>query len=86
MPTISPAEQRLAMAQIKVANIPGKKLEHQGIRVQLLGQIEMKSERGAPNDFLSLGTVLHHAVMMRRTLVLYVSSAKHRCCCNDHIL
>lgn len=60
---VSQAEQRLAMAQIKVANIPGKKLEHQGIRVQLLGQIEMKSERGAPNDFLSLGMMLHHAVM-----------------------
>lgn len=42
--------------QIKVANIPGKKLEHQGIRVQLLGQIELKSERGAPIEFLSLGT------------------------------
>lgn len=49
------ALQRSSLSQIKVANAPGKKLEHQGIRVQLLGQIELKSERGAPNDFLSLG-------------------------------
>ena len=41
--------------QIKVANTPGKKVEHQGIRVQLLGQIELKTERGSPQDFLALG-------------------------------
>jgi len=41
--------------QIRVANTPGKKVEHQGIKVQLLGQIELKTERGSPNDFLALG-------------------------------
>ncbi|KAK9867566.1 hypothetical protein WJX84_004926 [Apatococcus fuscideae] len=40
--------------EIKVSNIPGKKFEHQGIKVQLLGQIELASERGHPHDFLSL--------------------------------
>ena len=47
-----PAVQYL---QVRVANTPGKKLEHQGIKVQLLGQIELKTERGSPNDFLALG-------------------------------
>lgn len=41
--------------QVKVANIPGKKVEHQGIKVQLLGQIELASERGHPHTFISLG-------------------------------
>lgn len=40
---------------MKVANVPGKKVEHQGIKVQLLGQIELASERGHPHDFVSLG-------------------------------
>lgn len=38
-----------------MANAPGKKVEHQGIKVQLLGQIELASERGHPHDFVSLG-------------------------------
>lgn len=41
--------------QVKVSNIPGKKLEHQGIRVQLLGQIELLSARGHFHDFVALG-------------------------------
>lgn len=44
--------------QVKVANVPGKKVEHQGIKVQLLGQIELASERGHPHDFVSLGALL----------------------------
>ena len=46
--------KRLAV-QVKIANQPGKKLDHSGIRVQLLGQIELASERGHPQDFLGLG-------------------------------
>ena len=30
-------------------------MEHQGIKVQLLGQIELASERGHPHTFISLG-------------------------------
>ena len=45
--------------QVKVANIPGKKVEHQGIKVQLLGQIELASERGHPHTFISLGAPSH---------------------------
>lgn len=45
--------------QVKVANIPGKKLEHQGIKVQLIGSIELATERGHPHDFVSLGKPLY---------------------------
>ncbi len=45
-------------AQVKVANIPGKKVEHQGVKVQLIGQIELATERGHPHDFVSLGVAL----------------------------
>ena len=41
-----------------MANIPGKKVEHNGIKVQLLGQIELASERGHPSDFLALSKQL----------------------------
>lgn len=41
--------------QVRVAPTPGKKIEHNGIRVQLIGQIEMSSEKGNFYDFLSLG-------------------------------
>lgn len=45
--------------QVRVANTPGKKVEHQGIKVQLLGQIELKTDRGNPHDFLALGMHYH---------------------------
>jgi hypothetical protein len=32
-----------------------KKIEHQSIKVQLLGQIELASERGTAHEFVSLG-------------------------------
>lgn len=40
---------------VKVSPVPGKRVEHQGIRVQLVGEIETVSERGHPHEFLSLG-------------------------------
>lgn len=45
----------LTYCQIRVAPHPGKKIDHNGIRVQLIGQIELASERGTFYDFLSLG-------------------------------
>ena len=39
--------------QVHVA-LKGKKLEHQGIRVEFVGQIEMFYDRGNHHDFLSL--------------------------------
>jgi hypothetical protein len=33
-----------------------KKVEHGGMKVQLLGQIELASDRHHPQDFVALGT------------------------------
>ena len=49
----------LTCRQVKVTPIPGKKVDHQGIRVQLLGEIELASERGHPHEFVSLGEQRH---------------------------
>lgn len=40
--------------QIRVTPMTTKKIEHQSIRVQLLGQIELASERGTSHEFVSL--------------------------------
>ncbi|PNW79418.1 hypothetical protein CHLRE_09g414200v5 [Chlamydomonas reinhardtii] len=42
------------LGEIRVTPLTTKKFEHQGIRVQLIGQIELASERGQPHDFVSL--------------------------------
>lgn len=39
---------------VKVIPMPGKRVEHQGIRVQLVGEVELSSDRGNPHEFLSL--------------------------------
>lgn len=45
----------LSHPQIRVTPLTtGKKIEHQGIKVQLLGQIELASERGTHHEFVSL--------------------------------
>lgn len=46
------------MCQVKVANVPGQKVDHNGVKVQLLGQVELASERGNPSDFLALSAPL----------------------------
>ncbi len=45
-------------ATLRLTPLTTKKLEHQGIKVQLLGQIELASERGTVHEFVSLGAVL----------------------------
>mmetsp|Transcript_39276 Transcript_39276/g.54566 ORF Transcript_39276/g.54566 Transcript_39276/m.54566 type:complete len:299 (-) Transcript_39276:142-1038(-) len=40
--------------QVRVTPPPGKKMEHQGIKIELLGQIEMFVDRGSFYDFISL--------------------------------
>ena len=42
-------------SQIRVTPLTTKRIDHQGIKVQLLGQIELASERGQPHEFVSLG-------------------------------
>jgi hypothetical protein len=44
---------------------PGKRVEHQGIKIELLGQIELFVDRGSFYDFISLG------MMTRPTAFLY---------------
>lgn len=51
---ILPSSPRLLVAQVKITPIPGKRVDHAGIRVQLVGEIELASERGYPHEFLSL--------------------------------
>lgn len=41
--------------EVKVTPVPGRRVEHQGVRVQLVGEIELAAERGHPHEFLSLG-------------------------------
>jgi vacuolar protein sorting-associated protein 26 len=41
--------------QVRITPLTTKRVEHSGIKVQLLGQIELASERGQYHDFVSLG-------------------------------
>lgn len=40
---------------MRITPLTTKRVEHSGIKVQLIGQIELASERGTPHDFVSLG-------------------------------
>ncbi|BAF28675.1 vacuolar protein sorting-associated protein 26A [Oryza sativa Japonica Group] len=40
--------------EVSVAPVPGKRVEHQGVKIELLGQIELYHERGHFYDFTSL--------------------------------
>jgi vacuolar protein sorting-associated protein 26 len=40
--------------QVRVMAPPGKRIEHQGVKIELLGQIEMFYDRGSYYDFISL--------------------------------
>ncbi|KAG1668632.1 hypothetical protein FOA52_002485 [Chlamydomonas sp. UWO 241] len=42
------------IGEVRVTPLTGKPLEHTGIKVQLLGQIELATERGTPHAFVSL--------------------------------
>jgi hypothetical protein len=44
-----------AVLQVRITPLTTKRVEHSGIKVQLLGQIELASERGSPHEFVSLG-------------------------------
>ena len=56
MEACAPEARSYVAVQVRVSVVPGKKTEPQGIKVQLLGQIELKSERSNPSEFTSLGT------------------------------
>lgn len=41
--------------QVKVMPTSAKKVEHSGMKVQLLGMIELATDRHNPQDFVALG-------------------------------
>jgi hypothetical protein len=43
-------------SQVRITPLTTKRVEHSGVKVQLLGQIELASERGHYHDFVALGT------------------------------
>ncbi len=43
------------VGQVKVTPLTTKRVEHSGIKIKLVGQIELASERGTYHDFVSLG-------------------------------
>lgn len=42
------------LGEVIVTPIPGKRADHQGIKVQLIGEIELASEKGNPSEFVCL--------------------------------
>lgn len=68
------ARLRLAYAQVHLSPAQGKKIDHQGIKVELLGTIELFFDRGNTYDFVSMCTC---ALARRRWRVLHSSS--HSC-------
>jgi vacuolar protein sorting-associated protein 26 len=48
------------LLQVRITPLTTKRVEHSGIKVQLIGQIELASERGSPHDFVSLGKQQGH--------------------------
>lgn len=45
-------------AQVHITPAAGKKVEHQGIKVELLGTIELFFDRGNTYDFVAMGALL----------------------------
>ena len=43
-----------SLTQIRVTPPPGKRLEHAGIKVRLIGRVELPSDRGGKHEFVSL--------------------------------
>jgi hypothetical protein len=63
-----------AYAQIKITPLTTKKLEHMGIKVQLLGQIEVASERGVKHEFMGMGKscIYSSSLMICYVFCIYV--------------
>ena len=66
--------------QVKVSSSTGKKVDHQGIRVQLLGQIELLNNRGNFHDFLGLGMPPRLAICMFTAFKLEHAGSTNDCC------
>jgi vacuolar protein sorting-associated protein 26 len=47
--------QESVVGEVRIDPVPGKKVEHTGVKIELLGQIELYFDRGSFYDFTSLG-------------------------------
>lgn len=43
---------------VVIVPVGGKKVDHQGVKVQLIGEIELASEKGHPSEFVCLNRLL----------------------------
>lgn len=50
----STSSKKNSLSQIRVTPPPGKRLEHAGIKVRLIGRVELPSDRGGKHEFVSL--------------------------------
>ncbi|KAL2650187.1 hypothetical protein R1flu_018315 [Riccia fluitans] len=46
--------QESVVGEVRIEPLPGKKVEHMGVKIELLGQIELYFDRGSFYDFTSL--------------------------------
>jgi vacuolar protein sorting-associated protein 26 len=46
--------QESVVGEVRIDPVPGKKVEHTGVKIELLGQIELYFDRGSFYDFTSL--------------------------------
>jgi hypothetical protein len=51
--------QESVVGEVRIDPVPGKKVEHTGLKIELLGQIELYFDRGSFYDFTSLGELQH---------------------------
>jgi vacuolar protein sorting-associated protein 26 len=51
--------QESVVGEVRIDPVPGKKVEHTGVKIELLGQIELYFDRGSFYDFTSLGELQH---------------------------
>ncbi|XP_022888895.1 vacuolar protein sorting-associated protein 26A-like, partial [Olea europaea var. sylvestris] len=77
--------QETIAGKISVEPIAGKKVEHNGIKVELLGQIEMYFDRGNFYDFTSLGEYITFSLYMLGCMILFLDQ-KDFCACFRYIL
>lgn len=68
VPLYLDGESVAGKVQIRVKE--GKKMEHQGVKIEFIGHIELFYDRGNHNEFLSMGQELLPAGDVRGTVTL----------------
>jgi hypothetical protein len=77
------AHNPAAVLQVRITPLTTKRVEHSGIKVQLLGQIELASERGSPHDFVSLGALSCVSQQQQQPEARSMMQQCHQLCCSD---